>query len=99
MNFNNISSWSIRNPIPIVLMFVVLTIAGLVSYTKLRTNQFPDVDLPVVAGFTLDGNLGARFTRGQGLSEVADDQQTAVAGRHFRQALGVFRQLIAAGRE
>jgi hydrophobic/amphiphilic exporter-1 (mainly G- bacteria), HAE1 family len=49
MNFNNISSWSIRNPIPIVLMFIVLTIAGIGSYFNLRTNQFPDVDLPVVA--------------------------------------------------
>ena len=49
MNFNNISSWSIRNPIPIVLMFVVLTIAGIGSYFNLRTNNFPDVDLPVVA--------------------------------------------------
>jgi hypothetical protein len=33
------------------------------------------------------------------LSEVADDQQTAVADLHLRQTLGVFRQLIAAGRE
>ncbi|HEY0103353.1 MAG TPA: efflux RND transporter permease subunit [Brevundimonas sp.] len=49
MNFNNISSWSIRNPIPIVLMFIVLTIAGTMSYFNLRTNNFPDVDLPVVA--------------------------------------------------
>ncbi|HEV2081320.1 MAG TPA: efflux RND transporter permease subunit [Brevundimonas sp.] len=49
MNFNNISSWSIRNPIPIILMFVVLTIAGIGSYFNLRTNNFPDVDLPVVA--------------------------------------------------
>ncbi|WP_420479596.1 efflux RND transporter permease subunit [Brevundimonas sp. FT23028] len=49
MNFQNISSWSIRNPIPIVLLFIVLTIAGLSSYFKLRTNNFPDVDLPVVA--------------------------------------------------
>jgi HAE1 family hydrophobic/amphiphilic exporter-1 len=49
MNFNNISSWSIKNPIPIVLMFVVLTIAGVASYFQLRTNNFPDVDLPVVA--------------------------------------------------
>lgn len=48
MNFNNISSWSIKNPIPIVLMFVVLTLAGIVSYFNLRTNNFPDVDLPVV---------------------------------------------------
>ncbi|WP_029086167.1 efflux RND transporter permease subunit [Brevundimonas aveniformis] len=45
---NGMSSWSIRNPIPIVLLFIVLTIAGLVSYTRLRTNNFPDVDLPVV---------------------------------------------------
>ena len=49
MNFNNISSWSIRNPIPIVLLFVVLTIAGISSYFNLRTNNFPDVDLPIVA--------------------------------------------------
>lgn len=49
MNFANISSWSIRNPIPIVLMFVILTLAGVGSYFNLRTNNFPDVDLPVVA--------------------------------------------------
>ncbi|HEY0052258.1 MAG TPA: efflux RND transporter permease subunit, partial [Caulobacteraceae bacterium] len=49
MDFSKISSWSIRNPSPIVLLFVVLTIAGLMSYFKLRTNQFPDIDLPVVA--------------------------------------------------
>lgn len=49
MGFQNISTWAIKNPIPIVLMFIVLTLAGLGSYFKLRTNQFPDVDLPVVA--------------------------------------------------
>ncbi len=49
MNFNNISSWSIRNPIPIVLLFVVLTLAGLISYQRLAINYFPNVDLPVVA--------------------------------------------------
>ena len=49
MNFNNISSWSIRNPIPVVLLFVVLTIAGISSYFNLRTNKFPDVDQPIVA--------------------------------------------------
>ncbi|MFO0286076.1 MAG: efflux RND transporter permease subunit, partial [Brevundimonas sp.] len=49
MNFNNISSWSVRNPIPIVLLFVVLTLAGLISYQRLAINNFPNVDLPVVA--------------------------------------------------
>jgi HAE1 family hydrophobic/amphiphilic exporter-1 len=49
MNFNNISSWSIRNPIPIVLLFIVLTVAGIVSYGRLPINNFPNVDLPVVS--------------------------------------------------
>ncbi|AQR60962.1 acriflavine resistance protein B [Brevundimonas sp. LM2] len=49
MNFANISSWSIRNPIPIILLFIILTLAGIGSYFNLRTNNFPDVDLPVVA--------------------------------------------------
>ena len=49
MNTNNISRWAIKNPIPVVLMFVVLTIAGIGSYFNLRTNNFPDVDLPMVA--------------------------------------------------
>jgi len=49
VNFANISSWSIRNPIPIILLFIILTLAGVGSYFNLRTNNFPDVDLPVVA--------------------------------------------------
>lgn len=49
MNPNQLSSWSIRNPIPIVLLFIVLTIGGIIGYLNLRTNNFPDVDLPVVS--------------------------------------------------
>ena len=49
MNFNNISAASIRNPIPVVLLFIILTVAGVLSYFKLPTNNFPNVDLPVVA--------------------------------------------------
>jgi len=49
MPFQNISTWAIRNPIPIVLLFIILTIAGTASFFNLRTNNFPDIDLPVVA--------------------------------------------------
>ncbi|MFY7851861.1 MAG: efflux RND transporter permease subunit, partial [Brevundimonas sp.] len=49
MNFNTISSWSIRNPIPIVLLFIVLTVAGTISYGRLPINNFPNVDLPIVS--------------------------------------------------
>ena len=46
---NQISSWAIRNPIPIVLMFALLTIAGWISFSGMRINNNPDIDFPIVA--------------------------------------------------
>ncbi len=44
----NVSSWSIRNPIPSVLLFVMLTLIGIVGFTAMKIQQFPDIDLPTV---------------------------------------------------
>ena len=45
----NISSWSIKNPIPIILLFVLLAIAGLLSFNSMRINENPDIDFPLVS--------------------------------------------------
>ncbi|WGM32207.1 efflux RND transporter permease subunit [Brevundimonas sp. NIBR11] len=45
----NISSWSIKNPIPIILLFTLLTIAGLLSFNSMRINNNPDIDFPLVS--------------------------------------------------
>src|SRR5262247_3379032 len=42
------SAWSIRKPIPAIIVFILLTFAGIVGFNKLGINQFPDVDIPVV---------------------------------------------------
>jgi len=44
----NVSSWSIRNPIPSVLLFILLTVLGLMSFRAMKIQNFPDVDLPMV---------------------------------------------------
>ena len=44
----NVSSWSIRNPIPSVLLFVMLTLIGIVGFKAMKIQQFPDIDLPTV---------------------------------------------------
>ena len=44
----NVSSWSIRNPIPAVLLFLLLTFAGLMSFNAMKVQNFPDIDLPSV---------------------------------------------------
>ena len=45
---NNISAWSIRNPIPVILLFIVLTIAGIVGFNSMRINNNPDVEFPLI---------------------------------------------------
>lgn len=45
---NNISSWAIKNPIPIILLFLLLTVSGLVGFSSMRINNNPDIDFPLV---------------------------------------------------
>lgn len=44
----NVSAWSIRNPIPAILLFILLTLAGLVAFKAMKVQQFMDIDLPMV---------------------------------------------------
>jgi multidrug efflux pump subunit AcrB len=46
MNFRNISSWSIRNPVFPIVLFVGLMLAGLVSFARMQVNNAPDIDFP-----------------------------------------------------
>ena len=44
----NVSSWSIRNPIPAILLFLLLTLLGVMGFKGMKIQQFPDIDLPTV---------------------------------------------------
>jgi HAE1 family hydrophobic/amphiphilic exporter-1 len=43
-----ISAWAIRNPVPVVVLFVALVLAGMIAYMGLPIKQFPNVEFPVV---------------------------------------------------
>lgn len=44
----NVSSWSIKNPIPAILLFLLLTLTGLMGFRAMKIQNFPDIDLPMV---------------------------------------------------
>ena len=46
MSFRNISSWAIRNPVVPIVLFVALTLAGVVSFMRMQVNNNPDVSFP-----------------------------------------------------
>ncbi len=48
MSFRNISAWAIRNPVPPLVLFFALTLAGIVSFMRMDVNNDPDIDFPVV---------------------------------------------------
>ena len=48
MGLRNISAWSIRNPVPSIVLFVALTIAGIVSFMTMQVQNDPDIDFPMV---------------------------------------------------
>ncbi|WP_033075566.1 efflux RND transporter permease subunit [Sphingopyxis sp. MWB1] len=48
MSFRNISAWCIRNPVPPIVMFVLLMLAGIVSFNRMDVNDQPDIEFPAV---------------------------------------------------
>ena len=71
----NVSAWSIRNPIPAVMLFVLLTLAGVLGFSAMKIQQFPDIDLPTInVTASLPGMAPAQME-----TEVARKIENAVA--------------------
>lgn len=45
---SNISAWAIRKPVPVLVLFIVLTLTGWMAFNKLPINANPNVSFPVV---------------------------------------------------
>ena len=71
----NFSSLSIKNPVPAVLLFVLLTLAGLLAYRASVVQDFPDIELPIV---TISASL-AGAAPAQLETEVARKLENSVA--------------------
>jgi len=72
----NISAWAIRHPVATVVIFLVLTLAGLVAYPRLRINNAPDIDLPAVMVTVLEPGAAPAELETQVTRRIED----AVAG-------------------
>ncbi|MDR0251486.1 MAG: efflux RND transporter permease subunit, partial [Burkholderiales bacterium] len=44
----NVSAWSIRNPIPPIMLFVLLCVGGIYGFQRMKVQNFPDLDMPMV---------------------------------------------------
>ena len=71
----NVSSWSIKNPIPAVMLFVLLTFGGMLAFNAMKVQNFPDIDLPTVSvSASLPGAAPAQLE-----TEVARKLENSIA--------------------
>ena len=71
----NFSAYSIRNPVPALLLFAMLTLVGLLAFKATTVQDFPDIELPVVmVTAALDGAAPAQLE-----TDVARKIEDAVA--------------------
>ena len=86
MNFNA-SSYSIRNPLVAILLFVLLTMGGVYGFLQMKVQQFPDIDLPaVVVTVTLPGAAPAQLEND--VAKKIENQLTSIDGiKHIRSSL------------
>ncbi|MEC4807058.1 MAG: efflux RND transporter permease subunit [Jaaginema sp. PMC 1079.18] len=75
MSFH-VSSWSIKNPVPTLLMFIILGLVGLVSFLNLGIDQQPNIDIPVVQITVTQAGAGPEELETQVTQRIED----AVAG-------------------
>ncbi|HVJ76347.1 MAG TPA: efflux RND transporter permease subunit [Hyphomicrobium sp.] len=45
----NVSAWSIRRPVPAIVLFAVLMLLGTLSFKQLPVTRFPNIDIPLVS--------------------------------------------------
>lgn len=71
----NVSAWCIRNPIPALMLFVLLSFGGILSFQTMKVQNMPDLDLPTV---TISASLpGASPSQLE--TEVARKIENAIA--------------------
>jgi multidrug efflux pump subunit AcrB len=75
----NFSAWSIRNPVPALILFFVLMLVGVQAFNALPITRFPNIDIPIVAvSVTQSGAAPAELEKQ--ITRKVEDAVSGIAG-------------------
>jgi hydrophobe/amphiphile efflux-1 (HAE1) family protein len=72
----NLSSWSIKSPVPTIVLFLILGVMGLMSFFQLGINDNPNIDIPAVSVTVTQQGAGPEELESQVTKKIED----AIAG-------------------
>lgn len=83
----NFATWSIHNPIPSVLLFILLTFAGCWGLSSLPTQNLPDLDLPMITVTLTQPGAAPAQLETEVARKVEDSLATLSGLRHLRTSI------------
>lgn len=83
----NLATWSIRNPIPSILLFALLTLAGLWGLRTLPIQNLPDIELPTVNVTLVQPGAAPAQLETEVARKVEDSLATLSGLRHVRTSI------------
>jgi multidrug efflux pump subunit AcrB len=84
----NVSSWAIRHPVPVILLFVLLTLAGLMAFPAMKVQGFPDVDVPTVTVTAALPGASPSQLETEVVRKIENALATLPGVRHIKSSLG-----------
>src|SRR5687768_1781879 len=83
----NLATWSIRNPIPSILLFALLTLAGIWGFRALPIQSFPDIELPTINVTLVQPGAAPAQLETEVARKVEDSLATLAGLRHVRTSI------------
>lgn len=79
----NISAWSIRRPVPSIVLFAVLTLLGVMSFLALPVTRFPNIDIPIVSISVTQSGAAPAELESQVTREIEDAVANITGVKHI----------------
>ncbi|KAB2939851.1 MAG: efflux RND transporter permease subunit [Hyphomicrobium sp.] len=79
----NISAWSIRRPVPAIVLFAVLTLLGVISFVTMPVTRFPNIDIPLVSITVVQSGAAPAELESQVTKEVEDAVANITGVKHI----------------
>jgi len=83
----NVSAWSIRRPVPAIVLFAVLLLLGVMSFMRLPVTRFPNIDVPIISAvITQSGSSPAELETQ--VTKIVEDAVANITGvKHIQSTL------------
>ncbi|MGZ5837045.1 MAG: efflux RND transporter permease subunit, partial [Xanthobacteraceae bacterium] len=83
----NISAWSIRQPLPAIVLSVILLFLGWTSFTKLPITRLPNADIPIISVVVVQFGASPAELEAQ-VTKIIEDGVSGVEGvRHISSSI------------